>query len=480
MEVSKTFTSVVRLLSVVLDAYTTAFFITDPKTGRLDLAAVQSLSKFIGENVSLPIDESGILSQVQKIGQTIHMDKIEVEEVSGLVPLYGPGESLLKGICAVPVGDGAGVLYVDTKYSWGFSDKQRKCIREAANVLNDLLDQQECVSRQEGSERMLDLWRRVDEAGRSEGSIEECAQEMVNECARFLGVENAFMALKEPGENVFRLIAFTSSVPRGIQNQSFPVDRGLLGWVFKNERTLSIPKLNPDSPDHFLFYQGESLPHQGVFLGIPVQLSPERFLVLAFLDRRSLQWNQEDQHAVARVLHAMQLVFDRLHWRELCEDLQVYDLSTKLYNALAFEQWVEASLASSMRSSKSFTLAVVQIDPWHVFYSKAPPREVHRLQKTIAGELYEMLPEEVVVGQVSENRFGLLFPEAARKDVEVLLQCVTDPGEYKSLRRLGNMKLRIHAGWAAFPHDATTCEELWPLVYQRLFASAHSFSEKRR
>ncbi len=69
--------SLVSLLSNVLEAYTTAFFVFDSRTRQLHLVASQSLSKFVRETVSLPLEQSGILSQVHKIGQTIHLDKLK-------------------------------------------------------------------------------------------------------------------------------------------------------------------------------------------------------------------------------------------------------------------------------------------------------------------------------------------------------------------------------------------------------------------
>ena len=74
---------------------------------------------------------------MQKVGQTIHLDKLH-EATSSIpltLPFYREGESHIKGLFAVPVAGGAGVLYVDTKYGWGFNDKQQKWIKEFAELL---------------------------------------------------------------------------------------------------------------------------------------------------------------------------------------------------------------------------------------------------------------------------------------------------------------------------------------------------------
>ena len=65
---SNPYQPLVSLLSNILEAYTTAFFIFDERNRQLNLAAIQSLSKFIPPEISLPLEGSGILSQVQKVG----------------------------------------------------------------------------------------------------------------------------------------------------------------------------------------------------------------------------------------------------------------------------------------------------------------------------------------------------------------------------------------------------------------------------
>ena len=114
---SNPYQALVNLLSNVLEAYTTAFYLFDSRTGHLNLMASQSLSRFVRDSTSLPLEQSGILSQVQKVGQTVHLDKLQESSLTlpSTVPFYREGESHLKAIYAMPVGDGAGVLYVDTK-----------------------------------------------------------------------------------------------------------------------------------------------------------------------------------------------------------------------------------------------------------------------------------------------------------------------------------------------------------------------------
>ena len=84
------FQSLVDLLSNILEAHTTAFFVVDPKKRHFDLVAAQSLSRHLSETPTLPMEQSGILSQVHKAGQTIHLDKMHeiTMALSSTLPFY--------------------------------------------------------------------------------------------------------------------------------------------------------------------------------------------------------------------------------------------------------------------------------------------------------------------------------------------------------------------------------------------------------
>lgn len=460
----------VSLLSNILEAYTTAFFIFDPRNRRLELSAVQSLSKFIAPAVSLPLEQSGILSQVQKVGQTIHFEKLH-EATSALtltIPFYRDGESHIKGLYAAPVAGGAGVLYVDTKYGWGFNDKQQKWIKEVADLLGKMLRDSEGSVQQERLSRIFEVWGRLDEIAFKGYPLESYCQTFVNELAQLLGTEYGFLALKEPARKTYRLMGCTGNTPRGLINQNFQAKQGLIGWIFQNHKNLLILRLNPDTPDHFLFTSAENLPHHGTLWGIPAQTSLGYDLVLAFLSRNTLDWVTESERAVIHAFHFLQLLLEQIYYKEENDALHLYDICTGLFNAQAFEARVEGLLAASMQSAAPFTLGLIQFEPWQVLSTKAVPKRIRQLQREITSRLCEALPPGVLVGQLAENRFGVLFPETSFQDADGLLEELADYGKL-ALKGIRGIKLQSFTASAGYPQDGAKTEDLWPLVHQRLF-----------
>jgi GGDEF domain-containing protein len=472
--------SLVSLLSNVSEAYTTALFLVNHKKRELNLVAAQSLSKYLAEDISLPLEQSGILSQVHKVGQTIHLDKLQDTPLvlSSTLPFYREGESHIKGLFAVPVGDGVGVLYVDTKHSWGFNDKQQKLIREIAGVLNELLQRQESLTQKQDYGRILDFWRGVDQAMSEDHSLEEHCRLVLIECSRFLETEYGFLALKEPRKHHYRLLAGTPNVPRSLTNQRLLVKQGLIGWVFQNQKILLIPRLNPQTSDHFLCLPSEGLPHHGTFWGLPARTSMGHRLVLGFLSRAAIEWSADEQYAIFHALQFFHLVLDRFYCREACEHLQAFDLSTGLYNALTFESRLEEVLTASMQNSTPFTMALIQFEPWQILATKASPKQVREWQASLASGLYETLPQDAFIGQIAENRFGVLFIGFTPLEADHHLALLSGVGQkiFAGKKARGS-QLQPFVSSVGFPQDATRSEEIWPLAYRRLFSAFRSRTE---
>ncbi len=470
------YNALVSLLSNVLEAYTTAFFVHDPKTRQLSLIASQSLSKHLSENVYLPLEQSGILSQAQKFGQTIHLDKLQdlSPDLSTTVPFYREGESHIKGLFVTPVGEGAGVLYVDTKYSWGFNDKQQKLIREVAVLLHNLLKQQYSMQQQRDYARIFQFWHRLESVAFNEKAMEEYCETLIYECAQFLRVEYGFLALRESSNSHYHVIAATSNAPRGITSQRLSAKQGLVGWIFQNEKNLQIPRLNPQTPDHYLFTSSEGLPHHGTFWGLYSRMSVGHSVAMAFLSRQVMEWSAEEQYGAMHVANSARFLLEHCCIKDELRHFQARDFSTGLFNSLAFEAKLESILASSMQSSTPFTLALAQFEHWQVLTAKAPPKQIRQWQAEIAAAVVADLPAEVVTGQLAENRFGFIFPGASHQDAQSYASLSMEAGRKASAGKIKGFRLQPYFASVTFPQDGTRTDELWPLVSNRLLSVLRS------
>lgn len=471
MDITNLYQALVRLLSNIVDAHTVALFVVDSKTRQFHLLASQSLSKDIPENLSLTPEQSGLLSQVYKLGQTIDLDK-PPQDIGSMLPFYRNNESYIKGIFAVPVGNVEGVLYVDTKKSWGFNEKEQKWIREVAAIFRDLLEKQGALNQQEDYARILKLWYHLEQGSREELSLDNYFHLVVEKCSRFLDADYGFLAAGKQGEkNRYELVAYTSNIPQSLTKQDFSADQGLVGWVLQNRKALLISKLNPELQEHFLFSPAEALPHSGTFWGLPISIAPNYIFMLGFLGRQPIQWDSDEQYAVSRFVHFLHLFLEQLYWKEEYKRLQSYDLSTGLHNALTFENTVEEMISTSMQNSVPFTLSLLQLEPWQILYTRGTPREVRQWQQRFTLKLSKMFPEQVLIGQITENRYALLFPGITYQEADKYLLPLTSVRQQIPTRHMEKISLQIYSSQVSYPQDGMKGEQLWPLLYHRLFTA---------
>jgi GGDEF domain-containing protein len=469
--------SLVCLLSNILEAHTVAFFLADSKRQQLRLVAAQSLSKNLRENSTLPFEASGLLAQVQRSGQSIHMDKVGTQDIEAALPFYREGESLIKALFIAPVGDGAGVLFVDTKYSWGFNDKQRKWIGEIAALLNELLQHNQSLVRERDYAQILELWHHLDQVAFDEFNADRYLRAVVKDGAAFLRADFGFLAVREPQSDSYQLHAVTDNVSLSFREQPFPIDQGLVGWIFQNQKNLLIRRLRPQAEKHFLFFPREKFPHQGTFWGLYSQIPQSHAMALVFLSRQPHEWHTDDQYAIERVARFTNLMLERIYLNRTCEHLQTCDPTTGAYTAPAFEALLERQIIDSLSRSVPFTVVLLQFGPWDVLHAHLGPARLRACLQELVQGFRQLLPAEVITGQVAENRVAALFKGYVPKEIETHLARLQSSWCKGPLAVAKALRLKLHWSVVSCPQDASNSEQLWLLAYQKLLGDERAGSE---
>jgi GGDEF domain-containing protein len=362
------------------------------------------------------------------------------------------------------------VLYVDTKYGWGFNDKQQKWIRQIAEVLRELIVHEQKTARKKDSSRITDFWQKLDAAAFQGHTLEEFSRAVICDCAGLIESEYGFIALREPGEDSFRTLAATPNVPRSLVTQHFLVKQGLIGWAFGNGKPLFISRMNPDTPDHYLFASSESLPHHGSLWCIPARLSLGHSVAFAFLSRNPMDWGSTFQSAISHALHFFQLTLEQLFYQDQVRGMKTFDLTTGLLNPFTFESRLDALASTSMQNSTPFTLALLQVEPWQALHSKVTPGQIRQWQIDLAAALCEASPPNALLGQLAENRFGIIFPETVAGEARHPLSRINEAAA-QACSKIRAAKLQPYLAAAGFPHDSTRTDELWTLVSRRLLST---------
>ncbi len=314
------------------------------------------------------------------------------------------------------------------------------------------------------------MLNRLDEVASKNYALDNYCGIFATEWSQILGMDYGFLVLKDPEKKTYRILGCTANTPRSLVTQSFSAKQGLIGWVLHNQKNLLIIRLNPSTSDHYLFAPGENLPHQGTVWGMGAQSSLGYELALVFLSRQVLDWNVDSERAVGHGFHFLLLMLEQIYYKEENEALNSYDSCTGLFSATAFESRVEGIFHASMQSNAPFTLGLIQFEPWQILTTKVLPKRIRQLQRELASSLCDALPPGVLVGQLAQNRFGVLFAETTVQEAQNQLAELGGHGKI-TLKGIRGVRLYPYISAAGFPQDAAKIDDLWPLVNQRLFSA---------
>lgn len=291
----KDFDGLVRLAGNVMDAYTSALFILDGESGEYRLFSWFSLGDTVNPRAAFRAGQ-GVIGWVAK-----EMKPLNVKEFShdtSTLRLYLSEENL-KSFIAVPVMAGErviGVLTVDSKRQYVFSDKHQKIMAEFADVI--------ALQMQRHKERW-ELWH---EAG-SLQSINEVVREMASaeklshivkvlydHVGNLVAHEKFIFALKSSEEGKFNIIPRPAPGDDEIKKTPLDIDGSIIGWVLKKNQPLNH-QIQGESRHGLPAAEG---PEEGYrsFLGVPMVVRTHVIGALGALSSRERAFSQAD----ARVL----------------------------------------------------------------------------------------------------------------------------------------------------------------------------------
>lgn len=456
----------VCFLANAMEAHTVAYIDCNEKKGALTCIAYHSLSDRFRSGVIVPLDQCGIFAQVLRQGKFMECGNLPGKGIHHLVPFYASNrEDMIKALCIMPVGSGEGLLYADTKQKWTFGRKEICLMQDAADLIGQLVANLEKIFLYDDYVDVLSFFHETDTIIESPDLMEPASlEQLLKKFMAFLKADWAFLVSREVigGEREIKASFPSFSLPRGKRKLA----GGLVDSVFTRKRLTTVSRTNGKRyGDHFLFFSGEPLPRDGSFLGLYGATSGSEW-VLAFLSRDRRFWESDRVYAVDRALKRFLVAVDRYILREECEHLLKHDCFTGLLHLRAFEEHVRSCFSSAIGNNRNVALVIIQWEPYLEICSMALPSTVALCNHKIVTALQrEILGEGVVVGQLGENRLGILLEQINHFDLK---KC-----EY-FLHKLGlgkefGCEIEFYSGISRYPQDVTNINELWSKAYRSLW-----------
>ena len=212
---------------------------------------------------------------------------------SGCLGYYtSEGESTIKSFMGMPLDEKCGVLCVDSKKTYSFTEKDQKILHQFSRMITGLfrdLENASCFgSRDAYFQALLGMWALRDKSLRWRDFLDRLLQ-LISQAT---GFENVLLAVRSESGESYEIEGRTGRIfPREELHEGlWPLGAGLIGWVFNNNTALYRSDVESGAVDIPLFgRETMALAHRSVAcLPVSVDRTVRAVLCVASAQKRCI------------------------------------------------------------------------------------------------------------------------------------------------------------------------------------------------
>ena len=467
MSVDRHLDDITALLSNCLDAYTAAVFIWDDRSKLLTLRAFHSLSKHIIPKVQCSLEDGGLIGWVAKNNQPLTVDHFDRD--TRILPYYGNDENI-KSFLAVPLDSPRGVICVDSKRQYVFTNKDQKLLAGFATVAGNALGAEREIMHHLRQRQVLTLWRRADALPADTDDPAPYLTRLLDSVCPYLQADAGLVAVPIKDGESLQLVAASGSLPATLLRNAYPVDQGIMGWIYQNRKSLTIPRFRSRTRIPFLFGPQDGIGSIGGLIGMPLAWEAEEVGgVMTFISRAEANWGKEEIAAVTTVVRRATLVLQNFTLKRELALVRNLDPITEVCNTEAFDRVLNKRLERCRERGTSLALGLIAIQEFEALSTRVALPDLAALRQRIASTLLKRLRRRQFMGCLDQARFAVLFEDDGEREIRDQLLAISAALDQEVLAPLGDdPRLEASFGFAIFPRDAASAGELWTMGFQAL------------
>ena len=289
----------VHLLANITEAYTVALYLRNSDEESLRPLVWHTLSNSFRAEDDVMLGE-GLVGYVAKHHTIVDVDRFEDQATA--TRLYDEDEGI-QAFLALPVGR-MGVLVVDTKTRRIFGEREKKIVRDFAQFMANLTVHLQTCEREKLYGRILDLLYEVENASlRYTNNDRQYYEDVLKAGMRFTGLNMGFFCLNLPGRNQYLMQAVEGPYVNVLRGRSFPLEQGLVGWIFREGRPLTHSRVRPLKGKSYLIHADEPMRDYNAFMGAPLMAWRRLIGVWAFAGSTERALDKEEEQALQLAGH---------------------------------------------------------------------------------------------------------------------------------------------------------------------------------
>jgi GGDEF domain-containing protein len=320
--------------------------------------------------------------------------------------------------------------------------------------------------------QLLTLWRRADALPADTDDPAPYLTRLLESACPYLQADAGLVAVPIKDGGSLQLVAASGTLPTTLLRSAYPVDQGIMGWIYQNRKSLTIPRFRSRTRMPFLFGPRDGIGRIGALIGMPLAWEAEEVGgVIAFISRTEANWSKEEIGAVTAVVRRASLVLQNFTLKRELALVRNLDPITEVCNTEAFDRVLNKRLQRCREKGTGLGLGIIAILEFEALSTRVALPDLAALRQRIAATLLQRLRGKQLMGCLDQARFAILFEDDAEEEIRDQLLDITAALDQEVLAPLGDEpRLEASFGFAIFPRDAASARQLWTMGFQALAA----------
>ena len=312
-------------LSSVLDAYSTVLFLAD-QTSRNN-AVYRFAGKFsLGDFVdSLAVIEpgKGLVGRIAKENEPLRVQNFDRHK-SRLEYYKGNEEMHIKAFMGCPLPDGKGILCVDSKRQYSFSDRDQKLLHLFAQLIAEQLDSHDRKENLHAIGRYYNALKNLYALRHRHSRWSDFLHDFLTNMVVTTGCSYGVFCYTNNANNEY--VVEGESVPLvwkpKAQAPVFSMNNGIIGWVCRNGEA-AFSNSSRGLPESSLFGRGVTTPQFQTVIALPVMVQRKIRGVFCLAKESPLELTEDAQNFIRMATEHLALFLENLY------------IKSRLYDAAA-------------------------------------------------------------------------------------------------------------------------------------------------
>jgi len=437
-----------NLIFNVYEAFTVALFINHED--KLKCISYVSFSNSFNKNKYLPV-EGSLPGWVMKHNEPLIIPNFDKDE--NTLGYYGNPEGI-KSFMGFPI-ENKGVIVVDSKKKWVFTDKEKKILKSFVEVIHEeienerrFFDMEEKLDELNNERRILNLFSVLSQSKISENEI-------FKECINLSHADFCFVGIEKNGK---MFIHDVIGIDNGkyIKKECLP-GSSIASVVMDGGRELLLPHSSRFLSEKPLFFPGEMVKVKQ-FFGFPLMINDMTFGMIGFVSSSDNKLKEQRIGFMRNVSTLFSLYYSSLWMRENLERLKDFEPVT---DAIQFPVFLKIS-DKIIKKSETFSLLSIRLSGIKPCNKIMGIDFTNRLLKKIFHIIKNCTGTRAYIARKGGGHFCVLLRDSDVNETNGILR-VLHYSITKGLaeEKVDNIMNEVEIGISYFPEDSV---DIWGLL----------------